>query len=401
MSYTPVVPLSGYAGWTFLQRTLDAQQKAFNQSATVQRDIDYFNENITKVDSAEGLVSDYRLLKVALGAFGLQDEIGSKYFIQKILSEGVENGDSLANKLSDKSFYKFAQAFSFVSENAAAPERNDFADELNLTIDGDGYLQVELDSGETAYTRNATLMRDSDGRIVTSGGNAIIPEIVIRDVFTSISVDSDGTIRGTCEPGGPAQRLGQITLSTFEDESALGLTETGLFTETEASGEPMTGSPGDLGFGRILQSEMVAAESAFDFASITAAYQTRSFEVAVGEQNSSMRLALNLDRELSELAAKDVSDAAQWYNVMGSEPLREVFDSAFGLSDAFATLDVDRQLEIYRDKADAYFGNSELSQFTDEEKRTELIRLFLVRSEIGGGNAGMSSAQMALTLLSG
>ncbi|TCP39113.1 DUF1217 domain-containing protein [Rhodovulum marinum] len=263
MSFQPVVPIGGYAGWRFLERTMERQQEVFNQSTVMQRDLDYFAEKIGDVRTAEDLVGDYRLLKVALGAFGLQDDIGNKFFIRKILSEGTTADDALANKLADKSYFKLAEAFGF----------------------------------------------------------------------------------------------GELGLPNTRDEG---------FADT-----------------------------------IAEAYRTRSFEIAVGEQNDDMRLALNLERELAPLAEGSSSGDAKWFSVMGSEPMRAVFDTAFGLPDSFAALDLDKQLEVYRDKAEAIFGDSELDQFADPEKREELVKLFLIRSEISSGFAGYSPAQTALTLLGG
>nr|WP_246176371.1 DUF1217 domain-containing protein [Rhodovulum strictum] len=255
------MPIGGYAGWRFLERTMERQQEVFNKSATVKRDLDYFAEKIGKVKSADEVVSDYRLLKVALGAFGLQDDIGSKFFIRKVLSEGTSANDALANKLADKSYFKLADAFGF-------------------------------------------------------GG----------------------------------------------------------------SGPPHTQEPG--------------------FADkIAKAYRERSFEVAVGEQNNDMRLALNIGRDLGEIAGNDSSDRAKWFSVLGSGPMRQVFDKAFGLPTAFAAIDLDRQVEVYREKAKAMFGSSEAAQFTDPDKRDKLIKMFLIRSEIASGFGGSSPAQTALTLL--
>ena len=74
MSFQPVIPLGGYAGWTFLQRTREAQQQAFETSPQLARDVTYFEEKIGGITSAGDLVDDRRLLRVALGAFGLDDE---------------------------------------------------------------------------------------------------------------------------------------------------------------------------------------------------------------------------------------------------------------------------------------------------------------------------------------
>ena len=75
MSFQPIIPMSGLGGWAFLNATRNSQTKAFEQSPAISRDTDYFEARIGDIDSAEALVSDRRLLRVALGAFGLQDQM--------------------------------------------------------------------------------------------------------------------------------------------------------------------------------------------------------------------------------------------------------------------------------------------------------------------------------------
>lgn len=111
--FQPVIPIGGLGGWRFLQQTYDSQFKAFTQSAQLQRDSEYFRENIGSIETAEQLVADRRLLTVALGAFGLQDDINSRYFIRKILEEGTVNDDALANRFSDPRYKEMSQAFGF------------------------------------------------------------------------------------------------------------------------------------------------------------------------------------------------------------------------------------------------------------------------------------------------
>jgi hypothetical protein len=111
--FQPVIPISGLGGWRFLQETYDNQFKAFSQSVELQRDVDYFRENIGSIETAEQLVGNRRLLTVALGAFSLQDDINSQYFIKKILEEGSVNDDALANRFSDPRYAEMSQAFGF------------------------------------------------------------------------------------------------------------------------------------------------------------------------------------------------------------------------------------------------------------------------------------------------
>ena len=110
MSFQPVLPLTGYSGWGFLKRTM-ARQQAVQQALPVQqRDEAYFRDKIGKADTAEKLVNDKRLLRIALTAFGLEGDVNSKAFIQKILEGGTLKEGSLANKMADKQYAKFAAA---------------------------------------------------------------------------------------------------------------------------------------------------------------------------------------------------------------------------------------------------------------------------------------------------
>ena len=94
MSFSPVVPSGGYAGWTFLKRTQDRQQAALQADPVFKRDEAYFRAKIGSVTSAEQLVSDRRLLKVALGAFGLDADINNKFFLRKVLEDGTLSTDA-------------------------------------------------------------------------------------------------------------------------------------------------------------------------------------------------------------------------------------------------------------------------------------------------------------------
>lgn len=130
MSYTPIIPASGYAGWKLLNRTMEAQKTAFTSSAELQRDEDYFREKIGTITTAEELVSDRRLLRVALGAFGLEADIDNKFFIRKVLDEGTLEPSDLANKLADKTYLKFSQAFGFGDYDTPRTGLSGFADEI-------------------------------------------------------------------------------------------------------------------------------------------------------------------------------------------------------------------------------------------------------------------------------
>jgi hypothetical protein len=91
MTFTPVVPLGGLVGFALLSRTLDRQTELFNAAPALRRDTDHFAQTIAGVQTAADLVADRRLLRVALGAFGLQDDIDSRAFVRAILEQGTED----------------------------------------------------------------------------------------------------------------------------------------------------------------------------------------------------------------------------------------------------------------------------------------------------------------------
>lgn len=261
MTFQPIIPTGGLAGWTFLNRTLDAQKEAFGKSAQYQREQDYFKANIGAVETAEDLVSDRRLMAFALSAFGLDGDLPNKFFIQKVLSDGTSDSAALSNRLSDKTYREFSDAFGL----------------------------------------------------------------------------GQGQIRKTGD-------------SSFAD--------------------------------KIIQQ-----------------YETQKFEESVGNVNDDLRLALNLKREITDLASSDMSERAKLFTVLGNPPLRTTFETAFRLPSAFAGLDIDRQVNVLEDKLESAFGSASISQFEDPDTAERLIQKFLLQSELSSFEASSSPAATALFLL--
>lgn len=134
MTYSPVIPFGGHAGWAFLSRTRDAQQAAFDNSGKIARDVAYFTENIGKIKTAEQLMGNRRLLEVALGAFGLDEDIGNRYFIQKVLDDGTLDPKALSNRLSDKRYHDLSKAFGFGDFSTPRTVLSDFGTEITAAF---------------------------------------------------------------------------------------------------------------------------------------------------------------------------------------------------------------------------------------------------------------------------
>jgi flagellar basal-body rod protein FlgG len=125
--------------------------------------------------------------------------------------------------------------------------------DLDLAIDGKGYLEVTLPSGISAYTRDGGLKRSADGQIVTSDGFPVVPGITIPEDARSISVNGAGEVYAYFSDRVQPALLGQITLANFANEKGLEALGDNLFSETEASGPPTVSTAGTDGLGTLRQ----------------------------------------------------------------------------------------------------------------------------------------------------
>ncbi len=124
---------------------------------------------------------------------------------------------------------------------------------LDMAIQGSGYFQVQLPSGQTAYTRDGTFGLSASGEIVTADGYVVAPGITIPSNATSITVSGSGQVQATISGQTATQTVGQLQLATFANEAGLDAQGDNLFLQTEASGNPVTGNPTATGFGSVMQ----------------------------------------------------------------------------------------------------------------------------------------------------
>ncbi|MCB5409571.1 flagellar basal-body rod protein FlgG [Pseudogemmobacter faecipullorum] len=125
--------------------------------------------------------------------------------------------------------------------------------DLDLAIDGNGYLEVTLPSGLSAYTRDGALKRSADGLIVTSDGYPVAPGITIPQEARSIAINAGGEVWAYFSDRVEPELLGQFTLSDFTNDKGLEAIGSNLFLETAASGPPVISDPGSDGLGSLRQ----------------------------------------------------------------------------------------------------------------------------------------------------
>jgi len=122
---------------------------------------------------------------------------------------------------------------------------------LDVAIKGNGFFQVQMPDGSTAYTRDGAFQLDANGGLVTSAGYAVLPGITVPANALSVNVADDGTVTATLPAQVAPQTLGQLQLASFVNPAGLDPKGGNLYGETAASGTPNAGAPGSTGHGSL------------------------------------------------------------------------------------------------------------------------------------------------------
>jgi flagellar basal-body rod protein FlgG len=157
----------------------------------------------------------------------------------------------------------------------------------DFMIEGQGFLRVQLDDGQTAYTRDGNLKWDNTGRLVTADGFPLVDEITRPAGATELVVGLDGTV--TVNVGGEKQEIGQIQLANFVNPQGLLSKGRNLYTATEASGEAINGIANQNGMGAIYHKQLEASnvnivEEMVNMISGQRAYEMNSKVIQTGDQ---------------------------------------------------------------------------------------------------------------------
>jgi flagellar basal-body rod protein FlgG len=123
---------------------------------------------------------------------------------------------------------------------------------LDIVIQGHGFFQIRQPNGQIAYTRNGSFHLNRDGQLVTSEGDLLDPQVTIPQDQVGITIGSDGTVSvlqaGQTEP----QQVGKIEIALFQNPAGLENMGKNLFLQTQASGQPITGTAGENGLGTLM-----------------------------------------------------------------------------------------------------------------------------------------------------
>ncbi|HJW26029.1 MAG TPA: flagellar basal-body rod protein FlgG [Rhodocyclaceae bacterium] len=160
---------------------------------------------------------------------------------------------------------------------------------LDVAVNGQGFFQVLLPDGTTAYTRDGSFQKDSQGQIVTPDGFPVQPNITIPANATSVTIGQDGTVTITQQGTAATTQIGSIQLATFINPAGLQSIGQNLFLETAASGTPTPNTPGTNGAGTVNQayvetSNVNVAEELVTMIQTQRAYELNSKVVSTSDQ---------------------------------------------------------------------------------------------------------------------
>ena len=150
--------------------------------------------------------------------------------------------------------------------------------ELDVAIRGEGFFQVQLPDGQTAYTRSGAFALDANGQLVTQEGYLVEPSISVPNNARQISINASGELQVLIDGQTTPQNAGTLELARFVNKAGLEAIGDNLFLETPASGSPTTGTPDQDGLGSLLQnflessnvnavseiSDLIAAQRAYE-----------------------------------------------------------------------------------------------------------------------------------------
>jgi len=160
---------------------------------------------------------------------------------------------------------------------------------LDLAIQGNGFFRIQRTNGDYAYTRAGNLRADATGKLVTADGNPVDPEITLPNDTTQVTIRADGTVLATVGGNNTQQEVGQLQLYNFPNPGGLEALGGNLLAQTQASGEPVAGKPGENGVGTLAQgylegANVKAVEEMINMISTQRAYELNSNVIKTADQ---------------------------------------------------------------------------------------------------------------------
>ncbi len=321
----------------------------------------YFRANIGNVQSAKGLMADQRLLTYAMAAYGLDASTESTSTIQRALTSGMGDPNSVSNLLLGAKYERyaaFAAAFNFADNGAQTTSRPEVLDAtptayttlnaLGLVKPPAAAVQAETDyymANVTKVTSIDDLMGDK--RLLNYALSAFGLDPQTED-HTRLHSLLEGGIR---DPNSPANKLNDKRYAAF----------VAAFNFEQ--------------YGKDATTYVAAGQTTVD------KYMRQTLEEDAGQTNEGVRMALYFQRKASTLT--------DWYQVLADKALSQVARTAFGMPDSFASADIDKQVKLFESKFD-------IKDFADPAKLDKFITRFTTMYEIQNPTSTASTSVSVL-----
>jgi len=186
-----------------------------------------------------------------------------------------------------------------VAKNFSQGDYKQTGNELDLALDGHGFFQINTPDGEIAYSRAGSFKLDGDGNVVTSDGYLLQPQITIPNNAIQITVGNDGTVTVLNAGETAPSEVGSIETARFANPPGLTAIGKNLYLESETSGTPTTGTPGEDGLGTINQGYLEASNVNIVEEMVAMIMAQRAYEIngkAITTADEMLQMANNIKR---------------------------------------------------------------------------------------------------------
>ncbi len=335
--------------FSMLNRDLPAAIDRKGKDPMVAREVQYYQENFSKVETVDDLLNDYRLYTFMMKTMGMEDMSYAKAMVRKALIEGTEDPEALANTLSDTRFKELAETFPF-NKDGTIKGKMDWTDDT-------------LDEKIVRYTNVPGEEVEDVDRLAD-----YFQQKMQKDVIFHVQILAD-----------PA--LYKVVASAFDVPSEIidGPKEERIAWFEENIDLDELKKPSELKDTIAKYRDNVETRAEESTKGIIERYVQVNFEEDEGEQNEGVRMALNFQR-----TAGDITSA---FDILGSPALYQVVRTVLGMSDSMVGTDIDRQAAVINEKFD-------IEKFQDPEEVDKFIKKFVVLYDGLNGAAGVPTVQL-------
>ncbi|MCA8884283.1 MAG: DUF1217 domain-containing protein [Rhodobacteraceae bacterium] len=341
-------------------------QKAATAETSIYAYTDLLEDRLLGLGSSDDLLNDPELLRATLDILGLADDYDARFnkdvFLKSVLDSDLNDPLSVANLESDTRYQALASAFGFGEILTAEA----------AFVSGGGVLDAAV---------SAQIKEDAQSKLINLIDTVGARKTPLADV-SAFFTDLDAMLAVTDFFAVP---MGKLTSYTHRVMLAFADDPDALFLPRN---DPRYRQMYDAMDFRPQSTERTYPAGFAE--AVTEMFLERQFEIKVGEVDPDLRIALSMERELTEAANRVSTNDGRWFTVLASQPLRAVFEGAFRLPNSFAMLDIDRQVSDLKSKTEQAFGTSDIMELLAPDRLEQIRQRYLATIVPAAANPAVS-----------